>query len=327
MVGKTFSEGMERRELSYSKGDDPILDDMFGDVLVSSVVCVPLATTKKTLGCVQFINTSNKGNISDEEADIIGIMTTMISMAIDDNEKLHTDKELKEVLISARGIEKTYSNGIVETKVLKGVDLDIYKGEFVVILGESGCGKSTFLNIISGMTKMTGGEFSFLGKDLTNASEEELTLFRRENVGFIFQSYNLMPNLTVKQNLDLIAELVDKPMDSVEALKIVGLTERMDNFPSQLSGGQQQRVSIARALVKNPVLVFADEPTAALDYSTSIDVLTALENSIMNGTTLVMITHNEEIAKMANRVVRMRNGRVYEVVVNRKIAKAVDLVW
>ena len=157
--------------------------------------------------------------------------------------------------------------------------------------------------------------------------QKKLTEYRRDNIGFIFQSYNLMPNLTAVQNLDLIGELVDDPMDADEALEIVKLSDRKRSYPSQLSGGQQQRVSIARALVKNPKVILADEPTAALDYATSIEVLSTLEEVIAQGTTLVMVTHNEEIARMANRVVRLRGGQLHEVTVNRHPVHATDLVW
>ena len=177
------------------------------------------------------------------------------------------------------------------------------------------------------MDSATSGTFTYLGRDLSGASQDELTEFRRANIGFIFQSYNLMPNLTAVQNLDLIGELVDEPMDADEALEIVKLSDRKRSYPSQLSGGQQQRVSIARALVKNPKVILADEPTAALDYATSIEVLQDLEEDVRGGTTMVMVTHHEEITRMADRVVRMRDGRMHEVTVNRHPAHATDLVW
>ena len=177
------------------------------------------------------------------------------------------------------------------------------------------------------MDQATSGSFTYMGEDYSNATQEQLTEFRRSNVGFIFQGYNLMPNLNALQNLDLIGELVDDALDSSEALDLVGLSERKNNYPSQLSGGQQQRVSIARALVKKPKLILADEPTAALDYATSIEVLTVMERIVESGTTLVMVTHNEEISRMADRVVHMRDGRMYEVTVNRHRAHAADLVW
>ena len=222
---------------------------------------------------------------------------------------------------------KTYGSGENQVQILKGVNLDVREGEFLVILGESGCGKSTMLNIIGGMDQLTGGEFLFDGQDFSHATEGQLTQYRRHSVGFIFQAYNLMPTLTAAENLDFIGELCDDAMDASKALESVGLLQRKDNYPTQMSGGQQQRVSIARALVKKPRVILADEPTAALDYETSIEVLTVLEDVIRAGTTLLMVTHNEEIAKMANRVIRMKGGVVAEVIVNRHPASAKELVW
>ena len=255
------------------------------------------------------------------------IMAMMAAIALGENESIAEPWEPGEVVMRLRDITREFQNGDIITKVLKGVNLDVYEGEFLVLLGESGCGKSTLLNIIGGMDSATSGEFSYLGKDLSSATQEELTEFRRDNVGFIFQSYNLMPNLTALQNLKLIAELVDDPMDADEALEVVGLDDRKRNYPSQMSGGQQQRVSIARALVKNPKVILADEPTAALDYATSVEVLQVMEEVVKSGTTMVMVTHNEEITRMADRVVRMRDGRMYEVTINRHPAHATDLVW
>ncbi|MDO5425207.1 MAG: ABC transporter ATP-binding protein [Eubacteriales bacterium] len=211
--------------------------------------------------------------------------------------------------------------------MLKGVNLDIREGEFLVILGESGCGKSTMLNIIGGMDQLTTGTFLFDGTDYSRADDKMLTEYRRHSVGFIFQAYNLMPTLTAEENLEFIGELCEDSMDAGEALARVGLAQRKGNYPAQMSGGQQQRVSIARALVKKPRIILADEPTAALDYETSIEVLTVLEEVIQSGTTLLMVTHNEEIAKMANRVIRMKGGVVSEVILNRHPAKAKELVW
>ena len=169
--------------------------------------------------------------------------------------------------------------------------------------------------------------FEVFGEEFARADQGRLTEYRRDNIGFIFQSYNLMPNLNAKQNLELIASLVPDPMDADEALDIVNLGPRKYNYPSQMSGGQQQRVSIARALMKRPQIILADEPTAALDYTTSIEVLSVMERIIAEGTTMIMVTHNEEICRMADRVVRMRGGRVHEVTINRRKAHATDLVW
>ena len=215
----------------------------------------------------------------------------------------------------------------MRVQVLRGVNLDIREGEFLVILGESGCGKSTMLNIIGGMDQPTSGSMIYDGKDYAEATEAELTDFRRNAVGFIFQAYNLMPTLTAEENLNFIGELAENAMSARDALSLVGLLEKRKNYPGQMSGGQQQRVSIARALVKRPRLILADEPTAALDYETSIEVLSVLENVIKSGTTLLMVTHNEEIAKMANRVIRMKGGVVSEVIFNHHPASARELVW
>ena len=232
-----------------------------------------------------------------------------------------------EPVIELRGITREVQNGDTISKILRGINLDVYEGEFLVLLGESGCGKSTLLNIIGGMDKATSGEFRCFGQDFSNADRDMLTEYRRHNIGFIFQSYNLMPNLNAYQNLALIAELVDDPLPIEDALESVGMAEKARSYPSRLSGGQQQRICIARALVKRPKLILADEPTAALDYTTSIEVLTALEKVVAGGTTMIMVTHNEEIARMANRVVRLRGGLLHEVTVNRHPAKAADLVW
>lgn len=235
--------------------------------------------------------------------------------------------ENRKPILSVKDIKKDFKNGEIVTKVLKGINFDVFEGEFLCILGESGCGKSTLLNIIGGMESPTSGSFYFKGKDYSKSNEKELTIYRRDNIGFIFQSFNLMPNLTAKQNLDLIGELAKNPLNSLETLKLVKLEDKANNYPSELSGGQQQRVSIARALIKNPAIIMADEPTASLDYETSIEVLEALENVVANGTTLIMVTHNEEVSKMANRILRIRDGKVYEITVNNKPASAKDLVW
>ena len=207
-------------------------------------------------------------------------------------------------------------------------DQKVYKNEFVVILGESGCGKSTMVNIIAGMDSLTDGQLLIEGKDFSHPTDKELTKYRREYLGFVFQSYNLMPNLTAQENVQFIADIAVSPMPAAEAIARVGLTERANNYPSTLSGGQQQRVAIARAIVKRPHIIFADEPTAALDYQTSIEVLAVFEEIMKDrGTTVVMITHNPEIAKMANRVVKLKNGRVSSIRVNLHPMHATELVW
>ena len=234
----------------------------------------------------------------------------------------------KEILIRLRGVTKEFQNGEMISRVLKGIDLDIYKGEFLVILGESGCGKSTMVNIIAGMDNLTDGTLEVEGKDFSHPTDKELTAYRREYLGFVFQSYNLMPNLTATENVQFIADIAQEPMTAADAIEKVGLSGHANNYPSALSGGQQQRVSIARAIVKNPKIIFADEPTAALDYQTSIEVLSVFEEIVKNrGTTVVMITHNPEIAKMANRVIKLKNGVVSSVKINLEPLHASELVW
>ena len=276
---------------------------------------------------VQVVNKAGGGRFTEDDADVIEIMSMLVAQAISKNESRFEMWEHGEPVIELRGITREFQNGDTISKILRGINLDVYEGEFLVLLGESGCGKSTLLNIIGGMDKATSGEFRCFGQDFSNADRNMLTEYRRHNIGFIFQSYNLMPNLNAYQNLALIAELVDDPLPIEDALESVGMAEKARSYPSRLSGGQQQRICIARALVKRPKLILADEPTAALDYTTSIEVLTALEKVVAGGTTMIMVTHNEEIARMANRVVRLRGGLLHEVTVNRHPAKAADLVW
>lgn len=292
-----------------------------------SMVCVPLANKYEVIGCIQIINKKDGTLYNDEDVSLCENLAMLSAIAIDENGLNLGFAEEKKSIISLRNVTKTFGSGETQVQILKGVNLDVREGEFLVILGESGCGKSTMLNIIGGMDQLTTGQFLFDGKDYSHLDENSLTMYRRNSVGFIFQAYNLMPTLTAEENLNFIGELCEKPMDASEALKSVGLLQRKNNYPSQMSGGQQQRVSIARALIKKPRLILADEPTAALDYETSIEVLTVLENVIKAGTTLLMVTHNEEIAKMANRVIRMKGGVVAEVIVNRHPASAKELVW
>ena len=292
-----------------------------------SMVCVPLANKYEVIGCIQIINKKDGTLYNDEDVSLCENLAMLSAIAIDENGLNLGFAEEKKSIISLRNVTKTFGSGETQVQILKGVNLDVREGEFLVILGESGCGKSTMLNIIGGMDQLTTGQFLFDGKDYSHLDENSLTMYRRNSVGFIFQAYNLMPTLTAEENLNFIGELCEKPMDASEALKSVGLLQRKNNYPSQMSGGQQQRVSIARALIKKPRLILADEPIAALDYETSIEVLTVLENVIKAGTTLLMVTHNEEIAKMANRVIRMKGGVVAEVIVNRHPASAKELVW
>lgn len=292
-----------------------------------SMICVPLINKYEVIGCIQIINKNDGSLYTDADVDLAENLAMLTAIAVDAKGLNLGFAEEKPILLSLRNITKTFGKGENQVQVLKGVNLDIREGEFLVILGESGCGKSTMLNIIGGMDQPTSGSVIFDDKDYAKADEEELTLYRRNSIGFIFQAYNLMPTLTAEENLNFIGELSDNSMSAVEALKSVGLYEKRKNYPAQMSGGQQQRVSIARALVKRPRLILADEPTAALDYETSIEVLTVLEEVIKTGTTLLMVTHNEEIAKMANRVIRMQGGVVAEVTMNNRPASAKELIW
>lgn len=227
-----------------------------------------------------------------------------------------------------KNLTKTYVTGETQVHALRGANVNIPKGEVVVILGPSGSGKSTFLNIIGGLDQPTSGEVWFDGINLSQYSQAELTLYRREHVGFVFQSYNLVPSLTAFENVSLITEIAKHPMDPKEAMAIVGLSERFDHFPSQMSGGEQQRVAIARALAKNPEVLFCDEPTGALDSQTGIRVLKALlEVNKKYGTTLLIITHNASIADVAHRVIYFKDGDVHHIQENQTRKNPEDLVW
>ena len=233
-----------------------------------------------------------------------------------------------ESVFEARGLTKTYDMGEVQVHALKGVDLDLYSGEFVVLLGASGSGKSTLLNILGGLDTATSGRVGYRGKDLTSATDRELTEYRRNYVGFVFQFYNLIPSLTAKENVAAVTEIAKDPMTPEEALTLVGLGDRMDHFPSQMSGGQQQRVAIARAIAKNPAVLLCDEPTGALDSTTGVVVLEALERANRElGATTVIITHNADIARMADRVIQLRDGQIVSVQRNEVKTAAKDIVW
>jgi putative ABC transport system ATP-binding protein len=228
----------------------------------------------------------------------------------------------------ARGLSKTYAMGEVEVHALRSVDLDLFPGELLVLLGASGSGKSTLLNILGGLDVPSSGSVRFHDQDLTTASDDELTRFRRDHVGFVFQFYNLVPSLTARENVALVTDIARDPMAPEEALAMVGLADRIDHFPAQLSGGEQQRVAIARAIAKRPDVLLCDEPTGALDSRTGRIVLAVLEEVNRTlGTTTAVITHNAAIAAMADRVVRLHDGEVAEEYRNETRASVDDIEW
>ena len=238
------------------------------------------------------------------------------------------DKALADPVFQMRGISKVYRMGDVEVHALRQVDLDLYRGELAVLLGASGSGKSTLLNILGGLDVPTAGEVIYADHDLTKANDRQLTLFRRDHVGFVFQFYNLLPSLTALENVQLITGISANPMHAEEALELVGLKDRINHFPAQLSGGEQQRVAIARAIAKRPDVLLCDEPTGALDYQTGKIVLDAIE--LVNrelGTTTAVITHNASIAQMADRVIHIGSGRIVSIETNKTKARPADLVW
>ena len=228
----------------------------------------------------------------------------------------------------AEGLTKIYRMGEVAVQALRGVDFDLYEGEFVVLLGPSGSGKSTLLNILGGLDVPTAGVVSYRDHDLTVDDDAALTRYRREHVGFVFQFYNLIPSLTARENVALVTEIARRPMAPEAALELVGLGDRLDHFPAQLTGGEQQRVAIARAIAKNPEVLLCDEPTGALDVTTGVRVLEAIERVNRElGTTTAIITHNSDIARMADRVIHLMDGRIGRVESNARRLAASELKW
>ncbi len=235
-----------------------------------------------------------------------------------------------EELISFKNVKKTYVVGEKKYNALDGVDFSINKGEFVVILGPSGAGKSTLLNLLGGMDKPTSGKIKVGDYLISSYSDNELTNYRAENVGFIFQFYNILPTLTVLENVEIVKDIVKKPKNAKTILKEVGLEKHYNKFPNQLSGGEQQRVSIARAIAKDPILLLCDEPTGALDSKTGVEVLKLLKKQCdaNNGeNTVVIVTHNSLIAEIADRVIKLKNGKVESNEINKKPKEIDEVVW
>ncbi len=231
-------------------------------------------------------------------------------------------------VFTARGLTKIYRMGEVDVHALRSVDVEMFAGEFVVILGASGSGKSTLLNILGGLDVPTSGEVKFRDQSLTAADEDELTEYRREHVGFVFQFYNLIASLTAQENVALVADIARNPLAPAEALRLVGLDERRDHYPSQLSGGEQQRVAIARAIGKRPDVLLCDEPTGALDVKTGVVVLEAIDKINRElGTLTAVITHNAAIADMADRVISLSDGQIADIHLNKSRKIARELIW
>ena len=326
IVTKTGKSVMVTDAASDARFDGTVFDD--NGLVTKTMICVPLNNLHDVIGCVQIVNKKDGSLYDEEELQLCERMAALAAITIDEKGLIVDLGEQKEILATLKNVTKEFPSGDGVLKVLKGINLDIYKNEFVVVLGESGCGKSTMMNIVGGMDFLTDGQLISEGKDFSQPTDAELTKYRREYIGFIFQAYNLMPNLTALENVQFIAELVKDPMDAAEAIDKVGLSARTNNYPGQMSGGQQQRVSIARAIVKKPKLILADEPTAALDYTTSIEVLSVIEDIVKNqGATVMMVTHNVEIAKMADRVVKVRGGRIASIKKNLHPVHAEELVW
>ena len=246
------------------------------------------------------------------------------------HEKTDSDasSSAKKIAFKTKGLTKVYGEGTAAVHALRGVDLEIPAGEIVVLLGPSGSGKSTLLNIIGGLDEASAGEAYFQDQALTQMSDAELTKYRRDHVGFVFQFYNLMPSLTAKENVELVTEIAHNPMSADEALALVNLHKRTDHFPSQMSGGEQQRVAIARAIAKQPNVLFCDEPTGALDSTTGRAVLKVLQTvNEQLGATVLIITHAAETAKMADRIIHFADGAIREVIINKNKIAPEEIEW
>ena len=233
-----------------------------------------------------------------------------------------------EPFISFKDVTKIYHTGEIDTVALGGVDCEVREGEFVVVVGASGAGKTTILNILGGMDTLTSGTVVLDGEEVSSFSKKRLTTYRRHDVGFVFQFYNLVQNLTALENVELAAQICKEPLDAAEVLREVGLAERMNNFPAQLSGGEQQRVAIARALAKNPKILLCDEPTGALDYNTGKAILKLLEDTCVNtGKTVIVITHNQAITQMADRIISVKSGKIESVRMNDNKLPVEEISW
>ncbi len=230
--------------------------------------------------------------------------------------------------IIIQNVSKIYGSKENEVKALDNVSFETEKGKFTIIVGQSGAGKTTLLNLLGGMDTITSGSIIVDNKDLSKLKEKELTKYRRYDVGFVFQFYNLVQNLTAKENIELATEISKSKISAMDALRDVGLEKRADNFPSQLSGGEQQRVSIARALAKNPKLLLCDEPTGALDYKTGKSILKLLQDiCFMNNIPVIVVTHNLALTEMANKIIKVKNGQIEDIIINKNVKNVEDIEW
>lgn len=242
--------------------------------------------------------------------------------------KMAKDRDFEKDFVRLKNVSKIYRMGEVEIRAVDNIEFEIDKGEFVVVVGPSGAGKTTVLNILGGMDTVTSGDVLVDGENIAKYSQRKLTGYRRDEIGFVFQFYNLVPNLTAKENVELALQICREPLDAVQVLKEVGLGDRLDNFPAQLSGGEQQRVSIARALAKNPKLLLCDEPTGALDYQTGKAILKLLQDTCrQKKMTVIVITHNSALTPMADRVIKIKNGKVSKMYLNENPEPVENIEW
>ncbi len=327
MIGRTAATGETVLAEKSASEADFCPEEKDAGIPDGDLLWVALKTPGAIMGCVQ-LGGRTAGKFDEDDIKACERYCAIIALDLEERGVDSLPDTDRKIISSLKDVVKDYGSADNISHVLKKVSLDIYENEILVILGESGCGKSTMLNIMGGMTPLTSGRFESLGRDLSAPSERELVAFRRSDIGFIFQAYNLMPNLTARENVQIISELSEHPMDPYEALNMVGLSRQADHLPSSMSGGQQQRVAIARAIAKSPKIILADEPTAALDYTTSIEVLNVLQDVVRTQkTTLAIVTHNTEIAKIANRVVFVKDGRISRIRVNLAPVQASRLVW
>ncbi|MCR5089610.1 MAG: ATP-binding cassette domain-containing protein [Oscillospiraceae bacterium] len=322
VVGRTVETGKSVL-LNRGEGDPDLGEERDAE---QALLWVPLLTPHGVLGCIELRRRG--ADFEPEEKRMCERCAGILALDLEEKGLDDFPNGDFRTILSLRNVTREYANGDRTVKALDRVSLDVYEKECLAVLGESGSGKSTLLNLIGCMDSPTEGRILLDGKDFSHPTEKEMTEYRRSTIGFVFQTYNLMPTLTAAENIRFIAETGDGPVDAEKALEMVGLSERANHFPSALSGGQQQRVAIARALAKSPRIILADEPTAALDYETGKEVLQVLQTTVRErGATLVIVTHNAEIAKLANRVIRMKDGKIMGVQINPRPLPAAELSW